>query len=91
MSGNTTVKDLVDILSQNYWYLGITGSEAMANIWQEIAENRTGVEETCRELGVGMQQFVQAASLLGEWFAVSDALHIGAIDFAQQKRDAQNG
>lgn len=74
-SVNDSLVELVDLLRENYWYLDVGGARAMADLWSEIAENRNGFEETAREIGVTLNDFVKAASLLGEWMIANDVLY----------------
>ena len=64
---NESLKDLVALLRENYWHMSVTGVEAMRDLWSELASNGPGFEETAKEIGVKLEDFHQAANLLGEW------------------------
>lgn len=72
--------EIVDLLRENYWYLGVTGAQAMEALWGEIASNRSGFEETASEFGSTIQDFVRATSLLGDWFAINDLLYKSPLE-----------
>lgn len=83
---SVVLSDVVALLRDNYWYLETTGAKAMANLWAELADNRSGFEETAREVGIDPTDFVAAASLLGEWFRANDLLYKSPLEMATEIR-----
>lgn len=67
--------ELMDLLRENYWYLDVTGSRALSDLWGDVAHKQDLFQETLNELGVTMKDYSRAASLLAEWFVVNDLLH----------------
>lgn len=70
-----TEAELVELLREEYWHMSTTGAQAMSNFWAEMADNKSGFEETAAELGVTLQDFARAASLLAEWLSINDLMY----------------
>jgi hypothetical protein len=66
--------ELVDLLREEYWRMGVTGCEAMAHLWAEMADNRSGYESFLEEHHISYQTLVRGVSLLGEWLTLNDLL-----------------
>jgi len=86
-----SVDELVDLLRENYWYLQITGAQAMADLWSDVNAEKVGLEETVEGLGTTVQEFVVAASLLGQWFAVNDLLYKTPMEQSVEVRTEKLG
>lgn len=83
---DATLQDLTSILRENYWHMETKGAEAMKLVWEELATNRQGFEETAEEMGVALDDFFKAAALLGEWLRTNGMMYKSPIEASLEIR-----
>lgn len=83
---NESLQDLVALLRENYWHMSTTGAEAMRDLWAELASNKEGFEDTAKQVGVSLEDFHQAANLLGEWLRVNGMIHRSPMEASMDIR-----
>jgi len=81
-----TLQDVVSVLRENYWHMDVKGAEAMRFLWEELATNKEGFEQTAKDMGVEMDHFFKAASLLGEWLRVNGMMYKSPMEASLEIR-----
>jgi hypothetical protein len=81
-----TDAELVDLLREEYWRMGTTGCEAMAYLWSEMSENRSGFRDFMDQHDITEQTLVRAVSLLGEWLTINELLYKSPMEQSMEIR-----
>jgi hypothetical protein len=68
--------EIFEILRENYYTLGVTGAEAVASIWSEIADGQ--FVQQCKDWGITEKQLVAIVGWLAESLIDDGCWMVGA-------------
>lgn len=72
MTTKLKTTEIIEILNENYYTLGVSGAQAVASVWGEIAEGYYG--DQCDEWGITTRELVSAVNAWALWLVSTKRL-----------------
>jgi len=72
MTSKLKTTEIIEILNENYYALGISGAQAVADVWGEIAQG--DFDTQCEEWGITMRELVSGVNAWALWLVGTQRL-----------------
>ena len=72
MTEPITNTEIMELLNENYYTLGVSGAQAVSDVWSEIASGYFDAQ--CDEWGISMTQLVSGVNAWATWLTETNRL-----------------